>query len=120
MSLLNDALSLHQETLDAAAGEDVIYIRGSSWVTLRAIIGETTAMQDAGGDLISEFRTVDFLIAPENLAVNFAKTEPQRGDQIKRGDGSVFDVLPDASGSVWRWSDGRQTHFRIHTDRRRK
>lgn len=117
---MNDALSLHQSTLDAAAGEDVTYIRGRSWVTLRAIVGETTVEHDAGGDVISQFKTIDFLIAPKNLLINFVETEPQRGDQIKRADGSVHDLLPDASGAVWQWSDGRQTHFRIHADRRRK
>jgi len=43
---------------------------------------------------------------------------PQRGDQIQRTDGSVYDVLPGTEGTAWQYSDGRKTFLRIHSVKR--
>jgi hypothetical protein len=111
MNMLNDALALHWKSLKVAAGETVQYVRGSSVSDVSAVIGQSEFEEASGeGETRTLRKSTDFLILRDDLG-----SEPQRGDVIKRSTGEVYDLLPGSSGSSWHWSDGRQTHYRIHT-----
>lgn len=121
MSFLNSSLSWHTVGMKSAAGETVTYSRGNACVELSAVVGQTV-FEDVGaeGETRSQLKSVDFLILPAELLIDGLTSEPQRGDQITRADGDKFDVMSGSSGTVWQWSDGRKTYFRIHTVRRVK
>ncbi|QDT07797.1 hypothetical protein K227x_62250 [Rubripirellula lacrimiformis] len=120
MNLMQRGLRIHAKALKQAAGEPVIYFRGDALsASILAVVGQTIFEDVAGdGETRIETKTVDWLITPDELRKAVFRTEPQRGDQIRRNDFEVFDVVPGTSGKVWEWSDGHKTHYRIHSVRR--
>lgn len=113
--MLNEALDHHWDSLKVAAGETVQYVRGSTSFYVTAVVGQSTFDEGAGdGESRVLTKSVDFMIHRDDLA-----TDPQRGDQIKKSNGEVYDLLPGSGNASWQWSDGRQTHYRIHTVRRK-
>jgi hypothetical protein len=117
--MLNEALDHHWDSLKVAAGETVQYVRGSSSFYVDAVVGQSIFDESSSdGENRSLAKSVDFLIHRNDLAKHLA-TDPQRGDQIKKENGEVYDLLPGSGNTSWQWSDGRQTHYRIHTVRRK-
>lgn len=119
MALLDDALAAHVTTLNAAAGETVTYKRGSSTVSITAVVGQSQFDEvSTTGEIRPLSKTVDFLVKPSALVLDSETVLPQRGDQIEKADGSVYDVLPGTEGTAWQYSDGRRTFLRIHCVKR--
>ena len=119
MALLDDALAAHAKTLNAAAGETITYKRGTATVSVTAVVGQSQFDEvSTTGEIRPLSKTVDFLVKPSALVLNSAAVLPQRGDQIERADGSVYDVLPGTEGTAWQYSDGRKTFLRIHCVKR--
>lgn len=113
--MLNEALDHHWDALKVAAGDTVSYVRGSTAYYVTAVVGQSVFEESASdGENRSLMKTVDFLIHRDDLT-----SDPQRGDQIKKSNGEVYDLLPGNGTASWQWSDGRQTHYRIHTVRRK-
>lgn len=120
MSFLSAGLNWNSGTMKKAAGETVTYYRGSQAITLTAVVGQTIFEEfETGGELRAQAKTVDFVVTPADLKLDGFAVEPQKGDQIKRSDGEVYDVMTGTGSVPWQWSDGRKTHYRIHTVRRR-
>jgi len=119
MTLLSDALAAHVTTLNNAAGETITYKRGTSTVSLTAVVGQSQ-FEDVSpsGEVRPLSKTVDWLVKPASLELGGSVTVPQRGDQISRSDGSTYDVLPGTEGTAWQYSDGHKTLLRIHTVKR--
>jgi hypothetical protein len=85
MALLDDALAAHVTTLNAAAGETVTYKRGSSTVSITAVVGQSQFDEvSTTGEIRPLSKTVDFLVKPSALVLNSATVLPQRGDQIEK------------------------------------
>ena len=118
-NLLRTACSLNADRVDIAAGEECIYVRAKFRFKVPCIPGANT-----GADTENEFEgrseilIADFLIRPKDLKLGDQFLEPQRGDQIVYAN-KLFDVVQGISGSAWRWSDVRETWYRIHTDFRK-
>lgn len=127
MSIFSRALKVHANVLHRTAGEYITYKRGSLSIELRAVPGESRFENPSSdGEFHVETKTVDFLVQPTALWVEHTNDtpgyylEPSRGDQIVRQDGTVQDVIPGASDSVWEWTDSYKTFFRVHTVKRSK
>lgn len=120
MNLLQEALQIHADRLDESAGESVSYFRGSTELKNRtAIRGESNFEEMASEmDARTRTRTMDWLIRPSQLSSSGSRFEPARGDRIVTPSGETFEVYPGPDNQHWRWSDARQTFFRIHTVRR--
>ena len=121
MGFFTEALPIHNARLKLAAGESVTYKRGGSQVTLTAVLGQTTFDEIGGdGEIHAQIKSVDFIVVPSELILGGSVEEPTRGDTITRENGEVFDVMPGSNGRHWTWSEGNQSHIRIHTVRRVK
>ena len=119
MSYLADALTWLPTDLDNTAGETVTYYRGEMAISCRATIGSTTFDQmETTGEIRSQMKAVDFMIAPTSLTFNGRASTPQKGDQVKRTTGEVYDVMTASGVAPWEWSDSRKSLYRIHTVRR--
>lgn len=119
MALLDDALAAHVTTLNVAAGETVTYKRGSDSVSITAVVGQSQFDEvSATGEIRPLSKTVDFLVKPSSLKLSGSAVLPQRGDQIEKSEGSIYDVLPGTEGTAWQYSDGRKTFLRIHSVKR--
>lgn len=115
--MLRDALALHWDTLNAAAGEPVTFVRGSFSTSLNAVVGQSTFDENGDGQVL--IKAVDFIVKSSDLTVDGEQAVPRRGDYFLLGTGEIFDVMRGRDGAAWMWSDGRQTQMRIHTMRRR-
>lgn len=121
MSLIDDALNLHADLINEAAGEWVSYIIGDTEIhDLVAVRGRSEFEEFASeSDARILSRMVDWIVrADEMVDANGTRVIPERGAQIETGDGQVFEVLPGPDGNHWRWSEARQYQYRIHTVRR--
>jgi len=105
------------------AGQTVVYRRGEDLEVQidAAARGESTWEQDDEQGVLTELRSVDWLIAADDLSLpgDAGRTEPRRGDKIIvtiAGVEHVYEVLRPADGEPeWRWMDAAQTVRRIHT-----
>ena len=123
MGMMDAGLAQHFATLSkpAIAGEPATYIRGDSSIPITVVIGNSDFEEvGADGEIRAQTKSVDFLVNPAELILSGSAIEPQRGDRIQKQNGDVFDLLQGSNGSAWRWSEGRQIHYRIHTVRRVK
>lgn len=119
MSYLSDALSWYSPNLEAVGGETVTYYRGERAIEIQATLGSTTFDQiETTGEIRAQMKSVDFLITPADLSFDGLLGEPQKGDQIKRSTGEVYDVMTASGVAPWEWTDSRKTLYRIHTVRR--
>jgi len=117
--LLDDGLAWLAEQLKAHASRTVVYRRGTSEVTVQALVGRTLLKLDDGyGGVRMEWTDRDFVIAADDLVLGGEKTLPQRGDQVREtvdGQALVYEVLAPGSEPEWRWSDPHRRLLRIHT-----
>jgi len=117
--LLDDGLAWLAEQLKAHASRTVVYRRGTSEVTVQALVGRTLLKLDDGyGGVRMEWTDRDFVIAADDLVLGGEKTLPQRGDQVREtvdGKALVYEVLAPGSEPEWRWSDPHRRLLRIHT-----
>ena len=116
MSLFSDALSFGENRRQESAGECVTYARGEDQIEVMAVRGNSQ-FEEVPGDMEARvsIRMLPWLIRAEELVIDGAEVEPQRGDQIVSGDGLIYDVLPGPEGNHWRWSNQYKTTYRIHS-----
>lgn len=102
----------------AHMGRTVTYVAGNDEIETTATLGRTIFhLTDESG---FEMRVVtrDYLIDAADLAVGSVPFEPAAGHQIKETVGSsiyVFEVLSPGGEPEWRWTNGYQNVYRIHT-----
>ncbi|QDV44372.1 hypothetical protein Enr13x_42370 [Stieleria neptunia] len=119
MSLIDDALSLHADVLEGAAGEAVTYQFGDLTIAIeQAVRGQSRfdAVQ-SDGDVYTEVRTVDWIVRRALMIDPDTEetVEPSVGATITDVGGAVYDVIPSLNPTGWRWSDARRVSYRIHT-----
>lgn len=121
MSWLSSQLGAAFGLIDQAAGEPIIYRRGSAEVEIEcAVRGESRFEEVVGdGETTTLIKSVDWLVKPEDLVICGDLAEPMKGDQVITADGEVFDLMPGMSESPWRWLNSYKTRYRIHTVKRR-
>ncbi len=101
------------------AWETCTYARGAAkWAFTEVVVESQFDEVSTTGEIRPLSKTVDFLVKPAALVLDSATVLPQRGDQIEKADGSVYDVLPGTEGTAWQYSDGRRTFLRIHCVKR--
>jgi hypothetical protein len=91
----------------------VTYSRGADTIEVAAGIGSTTfeVIDDLG--VTQLWKSRDFLVAAEDLAIAGVQIEPQRGDRIVDA-GRIYEVLAPGKGHVFQ-VDAYGKTFRIHT-----
>lgn len=119
MDLLAQGAVWLEATRAAFAASDVLYVRGASSLTVKATKGKSLFESvDASGTMLRT-QTADWLITASTLLLDDVQTTPAVGDVIieTRRDGSrhSYDVVPPNGETPWRWSDGQNITFRIHT-----
>src|SRR5262245_13604145 len=117
--LLQTGLSWLSDQLKEHASREVVYVRGSDQVSVRATLGRTLLKLDDGyGGVRMEWTARDFLMPAADLVRAGPPVLPQRGDKIRETVGSqvfVFEVLAPGKEPPWRWSDPFRKTLRIHT-----
>ena len=111
MGLMSDAMSFASSELAVAGGEEVQYKHnGVSTPVIAVPTNGQSQETPTGGRMVLTARSLDFLIAKSLLA-----TEPVRGDEITRANGSKYKVFAAQGGPCWRWSDPGENYYRIQT-----
>ena len=103
-------------------GKPVVYRRGESSCTWRAVQGATNfETADANGVMVS-FTSADFIGKADELILDEEPTigpvEPQRGDRIWKRKGNstlVYEILSLNGQPAYRYSDPERSIIRIHT-----
>ena len=96
-NMLDTAMGWLDTTLKTSSGDTIVYQRGSSTVSITAVVGKTDGERmDSGGSAYS-FTSTDFIIEAEDLVLDGEIILPQRGDRIVYG-GGVYTVLANSSG----------------------
>ena len=118
MSLFSDALSSGFSAIQDVAGEPIVYAFGSSSIAITAVVGQTEFEDvQSDGEIRTLVKSVDFLIKPSDLRFGDDPVEPAKGAKITWRS-QEFVLMPGLDTHAWRWSDGLQTHYRVHTVRK--
>ena len=106
-----------RDSLRKAASEPVLYQRGLTAFTCRAVVGQTTynTLGDDGIEIGGH--ETDFLIDKRYLVDGDEQIEPKPGDIIETQDFGDFEVLPLSGQGCWRYSDAYGMVYRIHAKR---
>lgn len=92
--------------------QDVVYIRGSDSVTVKATIGRTRYETNDDQTVRVDFTDRDFLILAADLVLGGVNVTPKPGDRVRETHGAqtlVFEVID------WRYSDPYRQTLRIAT-----
>lgn len=109
--MFSESMEFGFSSIEDSAGEEVSYIINNVAHSLIAVPArELGSEPQAGGRTAVTNRSVDFLIRKDLLP-----TQPVRGHEIVRANGSRYRTMPVNGGPVWRWSDGTETYYRIQT-----
>lgn len=116
MSRFKLALASGLRTVQAFAGEDISYVRGTASATITAIRGDKTTIESSAGDENTVQGTrVDWIINAAELALPTGTIVPIESDTIIDGDGVRYRVTKHPSdGKPARWLEHRLA-MRIHT-----
>ena len=110
--MLIDGLAIHQSTLETVAGDHITYSRGSASFSAVAIIARRKSDTEENQQSAAlTAKIVDWLIRPSSFGLG----EPRASDEIRKGDGRIFEVRAQGNIPCWEWSDPRHTFIRIHT-----
>ena len=101
------------------AGVEVIYQRGSDWVKLLAVQGQSK-FRIGGVETFALSRTRDWILRAEDLVLAGQQTEPRRGDTITVDVGNkrlTYSVTrpDDAKEQPFRYVDHAGMYIRVHT-----
>jgi hypothetical protein len=113
MNMLNRGAAMVAAKLKTCNGTPVVYVSGPIEISLTAIVGDTANQVDNLDGVTVRTHTRDYLIEAADL-VDLGGYEPRRGDTITDGN-QVYEVLPMAGESCWRWADRDHKQYRIHT-----
>lgn len=109
--LIADGAGWLADKLIEHASQTVTYTRAAASVSVSAVIGRSE-FEQTDGEAITRFRSVDFLIRPEDLVLSGSAATPARGDRITWGTG-VYEVMDSGGRPANR--DEHGTLWRIHT-----
>ena len=118
-NMLRRALSVHRDRIKSAAAEECVYVRSRFNIKVTCIPGGNLGAEaDNEYEGRADIQIADFLLWIDELKIGDQMIEPQRGDQIIWDD-KLYDIVPGVAGTSWRWSDVRETWYRVHTDFRK-
>jgi hypothetical protein len=80
-------------------------------VSVSATIGRSE-FEQADGEVLTRFRSVDFLIRPADLVLSGSEITPARGDRID-WNGATYEVMDDSGRPADRDEHGKL--WRVHT-----
>jgi len=96
----------------------VAYVRGDASVELLATVGRTVFEQTDAYGIVERTEARDFLVRAEDLALDGARTLPERGDRVREAVGEqvlVYEVMAPGNEPHYRFSDPYRRTLRIHT-----
>lgn len=113
------ALEWHRDQLGLAAASTVTYRRGEFQSDISVTFGSRNAAEEYHANTIRVGTQIrDFIIAPENLIIDGAATEPLSGDEVEVVDGETtltYRVLALAEGPAWEWDNDYRKLMVVHT-----
>ncbi len=116
MNLFERAKSWLPKTMKAAAGIQVFYSREGNEIEITAWVGRTLfSIAQVGGNRI-EWGDRDYMIPAVAIESTFGS--PIRGDRIREvleSGNKTFEIMAPSGEPDFRWSDGQQTTYRVHT-----
>ena len=86
-------------------------------VGVSATVGQSEDELETVSGLL-RFDIRNFIIAVEDYEIAAAQVEPEIGDIISEGDGTTWEVLPEAGLSPWKFHDSSKLSYRIRTKQR--
>lgn len=115
---LNSAIECMAQTLQLVAGSAVTYYRGTSSVSVTAVVGSTdiSIVNEYGVQIDTEIR--DYLIASDDLILDAVSAEPEEDDEIKETRGDyiyTYSVCNIGTEGCFRPSDSNSNTYRVHT-----
>jgi hypothetical protein len=108
-----------QRTIAQLAGVPITYCRDNSSLVIMAVPAISNS-DAAGQDVITEYRTRDYLVAASDLVIDGIAFTPQRGDTISETVGDEihsYQVQRSDGGNEqpWRYTDTGRSAIRVHT-----
>lgn len=108
-----------QKTVASVAGVKVTYSRGSASVVLTAVPAVSHSNAD-GQQIITEYRTRDFIVPASDLILSGIEITPKKGDTIEETVGNTvhsYQVARPDGGTEqpWRYTNTGRSFIRIHT-----
>ena len=116
MSRFKAALSAGLRSVEAYAGEEISYVRGSATATITATRGDKTTIETVAGEESTVQGTrVDWIITVAELTLSTGVIQPLDSDIIMDADGVRYRVTKHPTdGKPARWLEHRLA-MRIHT-----
>jgi len=118
MNLLERGSNWLQRQRTRHMTRDVIYLRGSDSIEVKATVGRTIFRVDKGYGVMERIEARDYLILAKDLSLNGAQVLPKAGDRIQEtesGKTFSYEVLAPGNEPCWRFSELYRVTFRIHT-----
>jgi hypothetical protein len=118
MDLLDRAAGWLADKLRSYASRSVTYARGSSVVTVSAVIGRTVFRIDKGYGFMERIEARDYLVNSTDLVLDTTVTLPKAGDRVEETAGGkvyTYEVMAPGGEPCWRFSDPYRKVLRIHT-----
>lgn len=119
MNAFSKAISEGLKAIANVAGEEITFHRGDDFAVIIAVEGRSDFQSTDPHGSVIDFRTIDFIVATEDLVVGDAAITPDDGDYITRTSGNTLQTYrirrPD-NGRLYGYSDATQTRMRIHTE----
>ena len=115
--LLANGAAWLAEKLLAHAAQDVLYVRGSEAIPLRATVGRREVLVETSVGMAERHEQWEFVLRPKDLVFGGVMVEPRRGDRIKHVRGGVthvYEVMPLVGEDVFRPSDPFGELLRVH------
>jgi hypothetical protein len=119
MANYSTLLEQAQRTIASVAGVTVKYSRGSAFAVLTAVPAVSNFNAD-GDQIITEYRSRDFIVASDSLFISGLPITPKKGDIIEETVGTSvhrYQVSrPDGGNDQpWRYTDTGRSFIRVHT-----
>lgn len=113
MTALSNAVAGQFKALQGVAGVSITYtVPGTGSVTLTAVPGQSDQQVEQDGQVISIFRTRDYLILSADLVVGGSQVKPDRHHTITES-GETHRVLHEGGNAAWRYTDHTKTVLRV-------
>lgn len=114
-NFLRDARSWMGDVLQTSSGEEIVYQRGSSSVSMTANVGMGSTGASSGRGVQIQYEITDFVIRRSDLVIDGEVTFPKNGDVILC-DSFEYIVVPDQEATKpYRRSGNSYDFIRIST-----